>query len=192
MAICTATPVDAGTDSSADGAAPKPAVGDEVAIQERNGKRLISRVRAIVDDSALRDFFVVEAGQETLVVREDPKSAIDEMPLIQLFSVEFDPDAKRVLFSLNNGRGEAIIGVDLKTKKSKWIASAFGFSHVVIPSGKYRGDLLVYKHLYYPNKPGSYDECWLVDGWTGNKVRDMTDVDPECVDSAPMKRALGY
>ena len=105
--------------------------------------------------------------------------------------VGFDPDGARVLFSVTLGRGEVIGAVDLKTRKIRRITYSFGYTHVVIPHGPFRGHLLTYQHLYHP-EGGSYDRCFLQDGWTGKKLRDVTDLDPECAGSAAVKKALGF
>ena len=182
-------------------AVPAAKVHDVPAVTEasvsRDGKRrLFSRPWSLLDTERPRlEFFLVDgAGREDVVVREDPEKSLDpegDLRLGRLYDVGFDPGGGRVLFSVENGRGEAIGAVDLRTRQMTWITSAFGFEHVVVPSGPHQGHLLVYKHLYRP-EGGSYDQCWLVHGWTGRKLRDMTRVDSECLASPEMKRALGF
>lgn len=134
--------------------------------------------------------------EETLLVRGDGAASLDgdgELPLKDFYNIEFHPDGVRVLFSVRNGRGEAIGAVHLLTKEVRWLAAAYGHEHVVIPRGPHKGHLLLYKHRYnYGPEGGSYDVCVLANGWTGEEIRDMTLVDRDCVASPAMKRALRF
>jgi hypothetical protein len=101
---------------------------------------------------------------------------------------EFFPDGRRIAISIDYLRGECIVTVDLETKKVVFIAAAFGHDHVLIPRGPHAGDFV----LDLLPDVHSGDECWLVDGMTGKKKRNLTSVDPRCVDTQRMRAALQY
>ena len=60
------------------------------------------------------------------------------------------------------------------------------------PGGKHKGDLLVVQHRYLKDAPGTYDACVVVDGRSGNQLREVTELVEGCGDSPAMKKALGY
>lgn len=147
------------------------------------------------EDPFRRDLVLARAdgsSSEVLVV-DDPSATIDDdKPRTGFFNVAFDPRGGRAFFSVSYSRGEAICAVDLATKTIQLVNTAFGAEHVLIPSGPHKGDLLLYHHRYEKDFSGTYDVCILTNGLTGEDIRDVTDIDPECLASPAMKAALGF
>jgi len=104
------------------------------------------------------------------------------------FNIEFHPDGQRAFFSVAPGRGEVICTVDLKSKRVKRLAWAFGYQHILIRTGRYRGHLLLANAL----TSGRYFRCMLVSGTTGKAIRDVEDLAPGCQDSPEIRQALGF
>lgn len=151
------------------------------------------------DASSPRDLFLVgcDGTPPELLVEANPSRTIgsheDDPPLIYPGLMGFFPDGQRIAFTVPNGRGDAIVSVDIATRKLTWVASAFGHEHLLVPSGPFAGDLVVYKHLYDPGPTGgTHDECWLVDGKTGKKKLDLSVDSRECDDSPALRRRLGW
>jgi hypothetical protein len=138
----------------------------------------------------------LDGSAPEVLVRDDPARSVlenGEYPWLSgLTSPEFFPDWKHATISVPDGRGEAILDVDIASKRVRWINSAFGWKHVLVPRGPYAGDLILYKHRYYVGKAGTYDQCWLVDGRTGTWKINLTSVDHECDDSPAMRARLRY
>lgn len=85
---------------------------------------------------------------------------------------QFSPDLDKVYFQSSAWAvSEAIHVVDLKTGQERYLCPGNGMK--VIPSGQYRGDLIVEKHKYYgPPNYGSYDHYYIVDT-NGKELRDL-------------------
>ena len=172
---------------------------DEAPVLSDDGLHVIFRRARAADGGSSGDLYCarVDAARTELLVRDDPASFLDPreklLPLTGFFNVGFMPDNRRGIFSIGSGRGEAIVTVDLETKKRTWLTSGFGYEHVLIRTGPNKGNLIVMKHEYPGRREdGPIDACYLVDGRTGKKLRDVTGIDSECTESAAMKLALGF
>jgi hypothetical protein len=171
---------------------------DEAPVLSDDGTHVIFRRRRFTDADARSDLYCARVGDGhiDLVVRDDPATFLDRrklLPLTDFFNVGFMPDGRRGVFSVHDGRGEAIATVELATKNVTWLASGFGYQHVLIRTGPNKGNLLVVAHeLSGAPDYGANDRCYLVHGRSGRKLRDVTGVDPECGESEAMRRALGF
>lgn len=164
-----------------------------------DGLRVLFLRRLNEDDSgARRDLMIVgvDGAPPEVVLHDDPTRSLDdgEPPFVtQLFSPGWFPDGRRVAVSVQSGRGEAILSVDLAMKKITWVTSSFGYEHLLVPRGPHAGDLVVTKHLYPPvSGDPPHDECWLVSGRTGEKKMDLTQADAGCADSPALRAKLRY
>ncbi len=73
----------------------------------------------------------------------------------------FALDGKAVYFQTAAwATSSAIHFIDLSSNKQHFITD--GNSLELVPSGKYKGYLIVSKHKYYKHKDGSYEDFWLV------------------------------
>jgi hypothetical protein len=160
-------------------------------------RRRVLFLRRLPGEKYRRDLYLarLDGSPPEVLVHDDPTRAVvgDGYPWVTgLADPAFFPDGKRAAFSVEDGRGEAIMGVDLETKTVAWINSAFGWSHILVPRGPFAGDLVLYKHRYYLDRNGTYDQCWLVDGHTGKWKVNLTSVDGDCNDSPAMRARLRY
>ena len=78
-------------------------------------------------------------------------------------------DSKVYFLSYAWTTSPAIHELNLSTGKTRFISDGYGL--IVIPQGKYAGDLIANRHEYF-NGGGSYDWYWIIDPKTGKIVDD--------------------
>lgn len=84
-----------------------------------------------------------------------------ELVLGGLNNPVFSTNGRRIYFlSAAWAVSDAVHVVDIRTGRQHFVCD--GNSVDIVPSGRYRGDLVVLKHKYHPNGGGAYDAAWLV------------------------------
>jgi hypothetical protein len=114
----------------------------------------------------------VDGGDAELLVREDPSVVVLYYELWGVHAPDFSADGKRVFFGVINGREEAVLAIDLVTRKITAIAS--GWDHRVIRRGTHSGCLLLLKRQYLPPPTGGWvPACSIVNSVDGSLVRSI-------------------
>jgi hypothetical protein len=110
-------------------------------------------------------------GQERLLVSSHEAEKVENL-LAEITVPQFSVDKSKVYFmSAAYAVSDAVHAVDLRTGREAFVCP--GNSLFVVPSGKYKGDLVVNQHRYHgePNY-GSYDHYFVVDG-NGKELKDL-------------------
>ena len=119
-------------------------------------------------DVEAKEIWVIDRAGENpqLLVRGRADDDLKKV-LAGLSRPQFSPDDRQVFFlSSAYATSDAVHAVTLGTKETAFISD--GNSLTVVPSGRYRGYLLVSKHKY--RRTGSYDDYWLLTA-RGREVR---------------------